>query len=820
MYRLFLFFSILFSLVQFNYAQTTTGSSNKKDVGIIIGNVLDIKTQKPVSFATLQLVSFPDTSKKILQVADKNGSFEFDKIPFALYKLYISATGYNTLVLDSLNVRMERFDFNLGDIKLTASISMLNEVVVYAEKPLIENRDGKIIYNVGESAASNSSSTAELLKNMPLVSSDPNGKVLLKGREPKILIDEKPTDLTADQLKDLLESLPGSSIERIELMTNPPAEYATEQGGVINIVTKKGRVGFTGRATLSVGSRGEGNLSTNISYRHRKYTFTSTFGSGAGLLNGSSYSYRQNFYKDSSNRFNTNSSFESKNLRPHLRMQFDYEINKYRLFSVTYQGNLSYAQNHNITQYTNINRFEEAYKFSTRDNDTYADGYNHGLGLSYTIKNKKNILDVCRIFLNGNIGKNISDRDYYQEYLNSSYLLTGDSTQNQFFNNYSKNISVRVNYDRPLKKAISISTGAAFLYNNNHTSINTTFLNKLDSSFNINDLLSNDFQFHQYIVTARLALIFYLKYEFKITVSAQAEFTNSAFKFIKANSDDVKSGYNNVLPNLTIRKDFGKKFNTSLVYRQTIRRPGIGEMNPNIDYSDPYNIRFGNPYLFPCLTDNFDWNFSWIMGKYYINASLGYNYVKNIFNTIRTLTDGGKTQVTWMNIANRKEYEASVFGGYTFSKKVRMNASAGFNFSKYGEQEKILYKYKDGSTVYTGATVSYLPNTLVIIDANARFSSYATPQGSSRSTLTTNFAISKKFMKKRLQVGFHVIDPFKQMNTTTFTYGTNYNLESYNSTRTRNFRLSVSYLLNKMVSKSSVSNKQKQNALQKVKKNN
>jgi ferric enterobactin receptor len=83
----------------------------------------------------------------------------------------------------------------------------LQDIIVYSEKPLIENKDGKITFNVGESALSAGSTTAELLKNMPLVQNDPNGKILLKGKEPKILIDDKPTDLTAQQLNDLLESL-------------------------------------------------------------------------------------------------------------------------------------------------------------------------------------------------------------------------------------------------------------------------------------------------------------------------------------------------------------------------------------------------------------------------------------------------------------------------------------------------------------------------------------------------------------------------------------------------------------------------------------
>ena len=116
---------------------------------------------------------------------------------------------------------------------------------------MIESKDGNITFNASESAFAAGSNASELLNNVPLVTKDPNGKILVRGKEPKILIDDKPVELNLQQLQDMLESLPGSSIEKIEVMTNPPPQYANEQGGVINIVTRKGRVGMGGRISFS-----------------------------------------------------------------------------------------------------------------------------------------------------------------------------------------------------------------------------------------------------------------------------------------------------------------------------------------------------------------------------------------------------------------------------------------------------------------------------------------------------------------------------------------------------------------------------------------
>src|SRR5204862_956098 len=154
--------------------------------------------------------------------------------------------------------------FNLTDITLKpTSAENLGEVIIYAEKPLIQSKDGNITFNAGESAIAAGSNASDLLNNVPLVSKTPDGKITVRGKEPKILIDDKPVELNLQQLQDLLESMPGSSIEKIEVMTNPPPQYANEQGGVINIVTKKGKVGKTGRLSLSAGTRGEASVNGN-----------------------------------------------------------------------------------------------------------------------------------------------------------------------------------------------------------------------------------------------------------------------------------------------------------------------------------------------------------------------------------------------------------------------------------------------------------------------------------------------------------------------------------------------------------------------------
>ncbi|HVG41093.1 MAG TPA: carboxypeptidase regulatory-like domain-containing protein, partial [Chitinophagaceae bacterium] len=273
-------------------------------VGSLNGVVLDDKG-KGLEGATIQLKLLPDSTKLKTAVTQKDGSFEISEITLGHHQLRITYIGLQPLIIDSIHFRAERFDFIMNELvmKPRASDAAMEEVIIYAEKPLIQSKDGNITFNAGESPLSAGSNAADLLTNVPLVTKDPSGKLLVRGKEPKILIDDKPVELNQQQLQDLLESLPGSSIEKIEVMTNPPAQYANEQGGVINIVTRKGKVGIGGRITINAGTRGEGGINGNFNYRKNGLFININAGNSYNRFLSEGSSLRQNMYTDSTNYF-------------------------------------------------------------------------------------------------------------------------------------------------------------------------------------------------------------------------------------------------------------------------------------------------------------------------------------------------------------------------------------------------------------------------------------------------------------------------------------------------------------------------------------
>ena len=732
-----------------------------------------------------------------MTLSDKAGEFFFNAIAFGWYKLRLTSIGFSPMVIDSIHVRLERFDFNLPDITLRPAASEMEEVVVYAEKPLIQNKDGNITFNAAESPLSAGANASELLKNVPLVTTDPDGKVLVKGKEPKILIDDKPVQLNQQQLQDLLESMSGSSIEKIEVMTNPPPQYAMEQGGVINIVTRKGRVGISGRINIFGGTRGEAGLNGNFSYRKKRLAITFNGGAGFNLFQGNSYSKRENIYPDSINHFNTESRYKNKNVRPNARLNIDYDIDKRNAINLVLQFNQNIFRNRSITEYTNINRFDEVYKLSERSIRTNGQSANPNLSFTYTHKGKRPG-ETLQLILNGNYSYSQNDRFFYQEFLDPyDGEKTGvDSTQQQLNDTWTSGYSARVNYDKMFgNKKTFISVGGYHNRTASHVKLESAYLKKPEDSLVKSELLSNDFNFTQHIHNLRFSLKHVFSPGFSAVAGMNAELTEIQFDLYEINSR-VFNNYWSWLPFGNVNRTWANKFSASLAYRRTIRRPGIWELNPSVDYGDPYNLRFGNPYLLPSMAHNFDLVLGKTKDRLYVNLGLGYNIVEDIFSQIRTLIPDSKTQITWQNISGRKEYEVSGWAGYTISKQLRLNFSATYTYNQYSEFDRAVNKYRNGGSIGSNLNSTYSPTDMINFVGSFTFNRFANPQGSVKSTLSMNIGIQKKWLNKKFTTTLNFIDPFRQQQNRSFTYAPNFNLESFSTTQTRNIRLTLAYNFN------------------------
>ena len=225
--------------------------------GNIIGTVIDRENNQAITGATVIIYKQRDSSKTGGAETDKQGGFNVE-VPYGRYYIEVSFVGYSTKTISGIIVMPKNPQVTLDTIKLGQGVTT-EEIDVEAQKNIIEFTAEKKIFNVTETALATNGSATDVLKNVPSVSVDNDGNVSLRGSQNvRILLDGRPL---FDNATNILESIPASSVDKIELITNPNAKYEAEgETGFINVVLKKSEdFGYNGNIILSMGDKDKYN---------------------------------------------------------------------------------------------------------------------------------------------------------------------------------------------------------------------------------------------------------------------------------------------------------------------------------------------------------------------------------------------------------------------------------------------------------------------------------------------------------------------------------------------------------------------------------
>src|SRR5882672_1362463 len=270
-----LFASFIFSAGA--WAQTPDGAAPTTPHGNakISGTVMDADDNTPVEFANVALLD-PATGKPVDgSVCDDKGAFSINKVAEGTYNVAVSFIGYETQTINNIKID-KKSDVNLGIVKLSTGAKVLNEVVVEGQKQMVEERVDRTIYNAENDATTRGGDATDVLKRVPMLSVDMDGNVTLRGNQNiKVLINNKPSTISASSVADALKQIPADQIKTVEVITSPSAKYDAEgSAGIINIITKKNNLqGLTLNVDGSSGYRGS-NLGLNGSYRKGKMGFS------------------------------------------------------------------------------------------------------------------------------------------------------------------------------------------------------------------------------------------------------------------------------------------------------------------------------------------------------------------------------------------------------------------------------------------------------------------------------------------------------------------------------------------------------------------
>lgn len=238
----------------------------------IIGRVVNPQDGQPVEYANIVLYREQDSSLVMGTITDAGGRFTLADLPPGKYYLEISFIGFRANRVHRIELSPDaRLD--LGKINLEPTAIAMPEVEATAEKPKLEFKIDRKVINVDQNPALQTGTAVDVLKNAPSVKVDLEGNVTLRGLSSfTVLIDGRPTALEGGEA---LRQVPASTIDRIEIVTNPSAKYEPEgKAGIINVILKKQRQpGISGIFTLNAGNNSQAGTNLLLSLKTNTATF-------------------------------------------------------------------------------------------------------------------------------------------------------------------------------------------------------------------------------------------------------------------------------------------------------------------------------------------------------------------------------------------------------------------------------------------------------------------------------------------------------------------------------------------------------------------
>ena len=674
-------------------------SSNAQKIS---GSVKDLEG-KGIGASTVSLLNAADSSIVKLNAADKDGVYLFEHIEAGKYLLSATAVGYTKSYSGVFELSIT--DKQLPDIILEKASTQLSGVVVTARRPLVEVKADRMIVNVEGTVNATGNDGIDLLRRSPGVLVDKDDNISMAGKNGvEVYIDGKPSPLKGADLGNYLRSLQSSSIESIELITNPSAKFeAAGNAGIINIKLKKDKaLGTNGsvNAGYNIGIYSKYNAGFSLNHRTKKANYFGSYNYSNAIRYNSIDIYREVV----DTIFDQHSAMKDKRQAHGFKAGMDYYLNSKNTLGVILSGNLSESKGAGNGPMTIKHRDANSpHRILEADQLTEGSRDNYNANLNYRYADTSG-----RTF-------NI-DLDYgrYENATNQyipNIYYSGDHTVELSRNIYRMitptdiNIySFKADYEQNAWKG-KLSYGTKIGFVETYNKFNRFDANGPVEVRDVNN--SNVFDYKENINAL------YINYNrqfkgFMIQAGLRGENTNSngvSESEVSADST-VKRNYTDLFPSAAITFNKNPMSQWNITYSRRIDRPNYSNLNPFRFALNDYTYRQGNPYLRPQYTNSFALTHTY---KYKLNTTLSYSHIKDMFAEILDTTDLSKSFQITRNLATQDIIGLNV--SYPFSYKslsIFSNLNANYSIYKadFGANRKV-DENVFGYTVYAQTTYKF-----------------------------------------------------------------------------------------------------------------
>ena len=692
MKKLILFLNIFFTTI---YLFSQSNNYNQTKEFIISGVISSLESEELLEYATITLLDPNDNNVITGGITDNLGRFSIPA-QSGKYNILIEFISFKNLNLNNVDINK---DLNLGKIKLELDYESLGEVEIIAEETSVEIRLDKKIYTVGKDLTVRGGTGSDVLDNIPSVSTDIDGNILLRGNDAaRILINGKPSRLVGIN-SSFIKELPADAIEKVEVITSPSARYEAEgSGGIINIILRKSKkLGFNGSISANTGNPKSNSISANINYRSGKINFFNSSsvydrirpGSSSGITEYFNGSEPSTFFSEDRERERISDGYFINNgfewyIDDKTSLLGSFFYNDYSSDNLESNTIRELDANSNILNTIIQNDYEDDVDNNREYNLNFEkkldeDGQLITIDLQY--ENSKewenSIIDENSI-VNESVIENIQSE---------SYLIRSDFV-------------LPIGENRQFEAGIRIESEDDITDYKVFDNIDNVFVEDLNQS--------NLFQYKEQIsaLYTQYGVKVDEKYSFLLGLRLENTLKNVNQLTIQ---DFTKIDDTGLFPTFNFGLEFGDDETLTFGYNRRIRRPWSRFINPFPTKISPILIWQGNPYLDPTYSNNLDLGYvKKYESSFTVNTSAYFQKSTNSINTIIEETgefaniNGVDVPIvlrTPINLSTNERFGFELNLSYRKGRKWNINS----NFNLF--QNKVEGTYND--IVYDSENVSW-----------------------------------------------------------------------------------------------------------------
>jgi outer membrane receptor protein involved in Fe transport len=773
--------------------------------GAVRGTLLDAATSQPVPFASVLLLRLPDSTAVADAQTTEAGAFALENLKLGTYVLRANVLGYR-VGRRVITLTGAAPVAQLGTLRLRAAATQLSDVVIQGERPTVSADLDKRVVNVSKDLTAVGGTATDVLQNVPSVAVDQNGAVTLRGASGvTIFIDGKPSGAAGGGSGTSLDQIPASSIDRIEVITNPSARYdAAGAGGIINIILKKNqRDGLNGVAAAGVGTRNKYNTSLTLNYRKGKLN---AFGS---------YDFRrdQRYTRGSLDQTTVapvlDPSTGQPTTTPHtlflhqdrngmtyntshaVRLGLEYSLPADQTITLAVQPrfNQNSAADELLSRQNDLTLNEPVY-VGTSNRQNATTGHNNSADFT---------LDYRRIWA-ARPGRELMAGAVYTPLRSASAIATnlqylGDGTRATQQQNFSTRLdqgAAQVDFTEPVGEKGRFEAGAKSMWGRTNSSYDFTSTQPV--------LYQQSIFLYQQYIQAVYASFGGEHGKLHYQGGLRAEQTNTHGQQVTT-SEDFSRSYLNLFPSATLAYELPRDQRVQLSYSRRVQRPDQGELNPFTDRSDPLNFNTGNPQLLPEYIDLEELGYQKSFeNKASVSATGFYSVESQTIKPFRQivtdqLTGTQVTSTTRINLGDEINYGLELVGSLPLASFWKVNGTASA-FRRVIQGNVGTSDITNSNFVYTSrinTTITPVKKLDLQVSLNYR-SPVVTAQGRRQTSFNVDAAAKYTCLPQdRGSITLRVSDVFNTLRFNFNAYGNGLESVSYNKRESRIGFLSFSY---------------------------